>query len=72
MILTLLNICTKKTEIIRESIESAKEFYMSRASNIKNSFYMNFFEFSIESTEADMYEYFVETESANNFFIIIF
>ena len=68
MILTLLNICTKKTEIIRESIESAKEFYMSRASNIKNSFYMNFFEFSIESTEADMYEYFVETESANNFF----
>lgn len=68
MILTLFNICTKKSEIIRESVESEKNFYMQRALNIKNSFFMNFFEFSIESTEADIYEYFVETESENNFF----
>ncbi len=68
MILTLLNICTKKTEFIRESIESGKQFYLDRALNIKNSFFMNFFEFSIESTEADIYEYFVETECENNFF----
>ena len=68
MILTIFNICTKKAEIIRESVESEKNFYMERALNIENSFYMNFFEFSIESTEADIYEYFVEAECENNFF----
>ncbi|MBO8435066.1 MAG: hypothetical protein IAC55_07085 [Tyzzerella sp.] len=68
MILNLLNICTKKKELIRDSIEEAKNFYMDRVFKIKNSFYMNFFEFSIESTEVDIYEYFVEAECENNFF----
>lgn len=68
MIFTMLNIYTKKNELIKNAIEDKREYYQERVSKLKNYFFRTFFEQAIECTVADAYENFIELECENNVF----
>ena len=68
MLLTIYNIYTKKSEIIKTSVEEQKDTYLDNVYKLKNSFFASFYEQAIESIVADAYEYFVEMDCENNFF----
>lgn len=69
MIMTLYNLCTKKKEKVRQSVENEKYYYIDRIYNkVGNPFYLSFFELCVENTAIDAIEYFVELECENNFF----
>lgn len=68
MLFTLYNIYTKKSDIIRKYIEVQKDFYLKNIYEMKSLFHISFYEQCVESTVADAYEFFLETENKSNFF----
>lgn len=68
MIITLYNIYTKKSDIIKENIEDEKNIFLNNIYSINDNFFMPFYELVLENAVADAYEYFIELESENNFF----
>lgn len=68
MLLTLYNITTKKSDIIKETVEKEKMQYLKRVYQLENPFYLAFYEQSIECIVADAYEFFVELDCENNYF----
>lgn len=57
-----------KHDIIKNVVEEESEAYLKRIYDLKNSFYMSFFEECINSTIADAYEYFAELRLNGNIF----
>lgn len=68
MLLTIYNSYTKKSEIIKNTVEKKKEIYLEKVYGLENPFYLAFYEQSIECIVADAYEFFVELNCENNFF----
>jgi hypothetical protein len=58
----------KKHNTIDLLFEEQKYSYLFRAGELKNPFYASFYEQCIESTVADAYEIFLETNTENNYF----
>lgn len=68
MLITIYNIYTKQSEIIKNTVENEKEKYANNIYKLDNPFYLAFYEQSIECVVADAYEFFVELDCENNFF----
>lgn len=68
MLFTLYNIYTKKSDIIKKYIEEQRDIYLENIYEMQNLFHISFYEQCVESTIADAYEFFVETENKSNFF----
>lgn len=58
----------KKLDLIQRYIEEQKYEYLERTGDLENSFYLSFYELCVESTVADAYEIFLETNTEDNFF----
>lgn len=68
MLLTIYNITTKKSDIIKKTVEEEKGNFLSKVYQLENPFYLAFYEQSIECIVADAYEFFVELTCENNYF----